>query len=373
MSRAAGTGSGRSGGASRARAVLAIAGVGLRRLLRDRLGLVFTVALPFTVILLVGLAFGGEDGPVTLAITVDGEPGDEARRILNALEAQEALDLVRVGTPAALREQVLQGRADAGLIVPGAPDASRLPVLVGAADAEGAAAARPVVGAVLTRLANPAAQAPPVTTERIGEEVAFAELSRFGYTAPANLVLFTFITSLAASGGLIEARILGIRRRLRASPLAARHVLAGEALGRYLIAVVQAMVVVLGASLVFGVRWGNPLGVACVVGAFALVATAAGLLMGTVLRTPQQASAVGPMLGIAMGMLGGCMWPLEIVGDTMRAVGHATPHAWAVDAMVALGGGGAGGPADVLPQLAALLGFAAVLLPLAVWRLARLD
>ena len=26
------------------------------------------------------------------------------------------------------------------------------------------------------------------------------------------------------------------------------------------------------------------------------------------------------------------MWPLEIVGPTMRTVGHVTPQAWAVDA-----------------------------------------
>ena len=72
-------------------------------------------------------------------------------------------------------------------------------------------------------------------------------------------------------------------------------------------------------------------------------------------------------------MLGGCMWPLEIVGDTMRTVGHAVPHAWAVDAWVELLSRG-GGLADIAGQLAVLGGFALVLLTAATLRLrARLT
>jgi len=355
---------------SRLPAVRALAVLPLRRLARDRLGLVFTVALPFTVILLVGLAFGGEDGPVAIAVAVDGAPGVEAARLVAALEDEAAVVVTRVDSPQRLREQVQRGAVAAGVLVPGQVSRERPPVLVSGADAAGSAAARPVVGAVLARLADPAARPPAVVTEWIGEQGALGGLPRFGYTAPANLVLFTFITSLTAAAGLIEARLLGVRRRLRAAPLGARHLIAGETLGRLVIAAAQAVVVVTGAALLFGVQWGDPLGVVVVVGAFALVATAAAMLLGSLLRTPQQASAVGPIAGIGLGMLGGCMWPLEIVPPAMRAAGHLTPHAWAVDALVALGGEGAR-LGDVLTQVGVLAAFAAVLLPLAVWRLAR--
>jgi ABC-2 type transport system permease protein len=355
---------------SRLPAVRALAALGLRRVARDRLGLVFTVALPFTVILLVGLAFGGEDGPVAVAVAVDGVPGVEAARLVAALEGEAALAVERVGSPRRLRELVQRGAVVAGVLVPGQVGHDRPPVLVSGADAAGSAAARPVIGAVLARLADPGAHPPPVRTEWIGEDGALGGLPRFGYTAPANLVLFTFITSLTAAAGLIEARLLGVRRRLRAAPLGAAHLIAGETLGRLLIAAAQAVVVVTGAALLFGVRWGDPFGVAAVVGAFALVATAAAMLLGSILRTPQQASAVGPIAGIGLGMLGGCMWPLEIVPPAMRTLGHVTPHAWAVEALVALGGEGAR-LGDVLTEVAVLAAFAAALLPLAVWRLAR--
>jgi ABC-2 type transport system permease protein len=52
----------------------------------------------------------------------------------------------------------------------------------------------------------------------------------------------------------------------------------------------------------------------------------------------------------------------------MKAIGHLTPHAWAMDAFVALTARGAD-LAAIVPQVLVLLGYSAVLLPIAVWRL----
>ena len=65
-------------------------------------------------------------------------------------------------------------------------------------------------------------------------------------------------------------------------------------------------------------------------------------------------------IAIALAMLGGCMWPLEIVPPFMRTIGHLAPHAWAMDAWVALifDREGVGG---IAVELAVLAGFAVVL------------
>jgi linearmycin/streptolysin S transport system permease protein len=62
--------------------------------------------------------------------------------------------------------------------------------------------------------------------------------------------------------------------------------------------------------------------------------------------------------------------PLAIVPEPMRVVGHLFPHAWAMDAFIALiaRDTGLGG---ITRELAVLAAFAAVLLALAVWRLRR--
>jgi ABC-2 type transport system permease protein len=64
------------------------------------------------------------------------------------------------------------------------------------------------------------------------------------------------------------------------------------------------------------------------------------------------------------------MWPLAIVGPALRTLGHLSPHAWAMDAALALSGGKAGLGA-VRTELAVLGGFAVVLFMLSTARLRR--
>jgi ABC-2 type transport system permease protein len=77
-----------------------------------------------------------------------------------------------------------------------------------------------------------------------------------------------------------------------------------------------------------------------------------------------QAVSFGPPLGVALGMLGGCMWPLSIVSSPLRSLGHITPHAWAMDAYLKLINDRAS-VASVLPQAGAVAGFAVLMLLLA--------
>ena len=67
-----------------------------------------------------------------------------------------------------------------------------------------------------------------------------------------------FITSLAGAAGLIEARRLGVTRRLVATPTTVATVLFGEALGRFALALLQGLIIFGVGWLVFGVDWGHP-------------------------------------------------------------------------------------------------------------------
>jgi ABC-2 type transport system permease protein len=147
-------------------------------------------------------------------------------------------------------------------------------------------------------------------------------------------------------------------------------VIAGEALGRVLIACVQALVIILGSALLFGVRWGQPAGVAAVVILYACAGAGAGTLVGTLFRNESQAAGISLLLGLGLGALGGCMVPLEVFPPTMKRIAHFTPQAWGNDAFDKLVGHGAS-ITGILPQLGVLALFAAVLLSLAAWRLRR--
>lgn len=192
----------------------------------------------------------------------------------------------------------------------------------------------------------------------------------FDYTAPAYLVLFVFINTLVAGWGLPVNRALGLTRRAFVAPTRASAVLLGEWLYRLVVALLQAALIVLVGGVLFGVNWGDPWASAAIVTLFSLVSTGAAILLGSLCRSAEQVTALAPPIGIALGMLGGCMWPLEVVGPTMQAVGRATPHAWAVSAFTEVVGRGAG-LADIVSELAVLAGFALVFLLVALWRFGR--
>jgi ABC-2 type transport system permease protein len=169
---------------------------------------------------------------------------------------------------------------------------------------------------------------------------------------------------------MIETRRLGIARRILSTPTSTRALVAGQVLGRFAVALLQALIIILGSLLFFGVDWGNPLGTAAVVVSFCLVGTGVAVLLGSLVGNEQQAGPLAILLGLGLAALGGSMAPLEVFPATARRIAHVTPHAWANDAFSKLLEHG-GDLASVLPQIGVLLAFAAAALTVATWRLRR--
>lgn len=381
--------------------VLAMVGSTMRRLARDRLALVFIVLLPVVIILIIGVTFDGGSNRLPVGV-VDLGAGRLGTELRADLEASPALDPRPYEDQDALRKAVRREAVAAGVVLPSGYDqalrAGREAQVSFVVDQTRPAPA-PVRSAVAAAVARQAAavRAAQLTAEIAGVpfDTALARArtlaagqaqvrveaatlggredalpTGFNYTAPANLVLFVFITSLAGAAGLIEARRLGVTRRMLATPTTVTTILVGEALGRFAIALLQGLIIFLLGWLLFGVDWGDPPAALLLVVAFALVGTGVGMLLGAVLRNAEQATSIGPPVGIALGMLGGCMWPLAIVPEPMRAVGHLFPQAWAMDAFIALIARDAG-LAGITRQLAVLAAFAVALLAVATWRLRR--
>jgi len=141
-------------------------------------------------------------------------------------------------------------------------------------------------------------------------------------------------------------------------------------LGRFTISLVQALIIILGSFVFFGVHWSNPYGTAAVVISFCLVSTGVAVLLGSLLSNAQQAIPVAMLLGLGTAALGGSMAPLEGFPNTACTIAHITPHAWANDAFSKLIKHG-GHLAMILPQVGVLLAFAAVVLTVATWQLRR--
>jgi len=152
-----------------------------------------------------------------------------------------------------------------------------------------------------------------------------------------------FLTTEKESGMLMRQAVL---------PMSRRSIFLGKLTGRFLIAAVQVVILVLAGRFLFGVSWGSsPLGLALVLASFVFAVGALSTLLGAVLRTPAQASSVGWIGSMVMAALGGCWWPGELMPDWMQTVSHAFPTAWAMDAFHSLISFGQGLPEVAGPSL----------------------
>jgi ABC-2 type transport system permease protein len=376
------------------RAALAVAGVSLRRMLRDRTALFFIVVLPVVIITVIGTVVQNPGG-FRIGV-LDGQTSGSPLATSLVDDLKQVGPLHTMADEQTARTALRRGELDAVVLVPTGLDADllsgkdvRIPVLAGGAESTQAAVRSAVAAAVAghaervqaaafaaratgttTAEQLPRATALQRVTPRIGistENVAtgsdYLPLG-FSYSAPTMLVLFVFINALAGGASIIQTRQLGIYQRAQAAPVRVRSLVLGETLCYLAFALLQSVLIVAVGALLFGVSWGNPLAAVALIGTWALVGTGAGMLSGALFKTPDQASAIGPVIGIAFAMLGGCMWPLEIVPNAVRILGHVTPHAWAVDAWITILSRD-GGLADIATNLAVLAAFATAMLGLA--------
>jgi len=380
-----------------------IAGTNLRRWLRDRSNIFWVFIFPILLILVLGSAFGGSSDP-RLGVHSGGQ-GPLAADLVTLLEEQPGVRVIAYTSRDDLVATVERGEVEAGLLIPEDYDAglqagTAVSVdLVGRSE-EDTQAIRGTVESALTqqsivlRAASfiegegvgsfdqgldagrvAAANLPDVTVRvsEAGEQLGFLALGRFDASAQQQLLLFVFLTSLAASASLIQTRRLGVARRMVSTPTSVRTILFGEGLGRFAIALVQGLFIMVGTLVFFNVDWGDPIGAATILVAFSLVGSGAAMLMGALFENDQQAGGLGVLFGLGLAALGGCMIPLVILeyfAPTLFNIAHITPHAWGLEAFDALVIE-KGTLVDTLPYVGILLGYAVVFYALAIWRLRR--
>ena len=351
-------------------AVAAIVRANLKRLFSDRSNLFFLVVLPLLIVFSLGVAIGGSVGDYKVGV-VDPHPTDLSRAVTARLEATANVTVVRVSDAGALRDDVARRTLDGGWVVePGADagdltpfewfssgtgDDTQLRTIATSAIEEAGVRDRVVAvvadqtGASTDQAAaavDAAASASPstsVTVEEVGEPGNEAASIR-AVLAAGELTLFIFLASATGATYLLTTRLLGVTRRVRAAPVPIAQIVTGEAISRFVVAMLQAVIVFFGSMLLFGVDWHDPLAVWLLCVAMSLVGTGVAMLLGTLGRTEQQVSAIGLMLSLVLAALGGSMQPLEFFPDTLRRVAFITPHAWMNDALwkILVEGGGLG-------------------------------
>ena len=372
------------------RALLTMTAVDLRRRLRDKSVLIFSLAVPLALMTVLNLLLGGvnegEFEPVDLAVSA--ESGDELAGVLVDTLADTGIVDVTLTESDDPRAEVQAGSADLGMVVPEGFTAAltsgeEAPVRFVIGDGAGLSGqvlvtvAQGVVeqfrGASVAAVAAGAVGLDPERASELSQQVLAAQaqvqldqgqasseqLSTGGMLIAGQAGLFLMFTVGFGVLGLIAEREEGTLVRLRSMPVRMSTIVAAKALTAFVLGLVATGVLLTIGSLLFGVDFGSVPAVAALVFAAVLAATSLTFVVVRLARTAEQANVVQSIIALVLGMSGGAFFPITAQGVLGTIVDLNPIAAFTRGLGITSGGGGVG---EIGVPVAIMLGFAAVCL-----------
>ncbi|MEV0648302.1 ABC transporter permease [Phytomonospora sp. NPDC050363] len=189
-------------------------------------------------------------------------------------------------------------------------------------------------------------------------EEASRAIATLGYLAFGLMMMMG-----SAAGLLLEDRQRGIYERVRLTPLKQRSYFFQYFASMGVIAATQLVAVMSVLPVMTGVTYGSTVaqwaGVAAATLCFALFCVAKSVMVYRFAPTAVAAMTINSLIDVPMLMIGGALWPREIMPEPLQRIGEYLPTHWYLDAGE-LAVNGAGVRALATP-LALLVGVSVVL------------
>lgn len=324
---------------------------------RDKAAFALAFILPPIIFIIFASVFSAAaSGNLSITLGLVSDPDDEiSTQIVSGLQTSSLVtDTHTYATSEKLRQAIRTGNVDAGIQIM-RPDKQAVPQFSIYYDPMKAGAANLAEAALAAQagLANsnsdeeeedefngvqPAEKI--IVTNHTTQENALSETqpipSMAAYYAAGVGMLFLFLSGFQSALSVIEERDAGITERIAAGPYGLRPMIDGKF--AYLTAqgIAQLTLIFLVAAIIFKVSLGqSPIQLALTI--FLAALSAAGISLGIVglCRSRSQAHALGAVLALVMGALGGSMAPRFLMSPEVRAIGQLTPNAWGIDAFSA--------------------------------------
>ncbi len=320
----------------------------LKLAFRDRAALILMLAAPFLLTLGMGFVTGRLGGSGTsgglshIEVTiVNQDSGPVGEALVALLQSPDLSDLVSptiAADPAEARRQVDADQAAAVVIIPAgfsqsvtAPGAEVVPIelYTNPTRPTGAGVVKAVLEEFNQRLATeqlavqvtvsqlvrsgraPASESASlakriaegegssalenrsIRVETVNSGQAAADFDVLAYLAPGMALMFLMFTVSSGGRTLLAEQTLGTLPRLLVAPLLPAQVLGGKVFGIFLTGAAQMFILIGASTLLFGLQWGDPLGVIALVLAAVAGAVGWGLLITALARSPGQVSGIG--------------------------------------------------------------------------------
>lgn len=176
--------------------------------------------------------------------------------------------------------------------------------------------------------------------------------SMIGFT-----IFFSMYTMVFSIGTILSDKQYKTWDRMLVSPVSRSSILGGSMVVAYITGAIQMGVLILCGKYLIGVDWGNSIsGVLMVAAAFVFAVTSLGLMLSGFVKTQAQLGSLAPIILTSTSMLGGTMWPLEIVNNkALLLLAELTPQKWAMQGIEGIVSQGLGFNSAILPTIVLLI------------------
>jgi ABC-type multidrug transport system permease subunit len=181
---------------------------------------------------------------------------------------------------------------------------------------------------------EPAIPGPALGVEEISVSGGAPTINTFDQNVPGFSVTFLLLGMLlGVSLGILDERDWGTLERVRALPVSASNILVGKLVSRFVVGVVQMLVLFAVGYVLFGISLGpEPWALALPIVGIVFAGTAFGLIVAAGARTRDSVLPLGSIVIVTMAAVGGCWWPIDLEPRWMRSVALAFPTTWAMEA-----------------------------------------
>ena len=389
--------------------IATIAWYEVKRVLRDRMVLIIQFALPLVLIFLLGSALSGvfqekdkKLKPIELAYASEdaGVMQEQFEAFLAASTKSEMLQPSQLPSRDQVVQRIKEGQAEFGLFIPSGFSQKTLQgnaaswELIPGKDHNQNLTAQMVLQSFLDQANSIQAVVTVAGPELLNSirrggmpnaqgqdasisEPAFVKLAKLSkskaaysatqYYAAAMLVMFLLYGGMVTALSLVTEKETHTLARLTSLPISSSRIITGKVFGSGMIALLQALIIIVTSKLWYGVDWGDSylmLLTACLLVIVASMSLA--ILVALVAASSRAVITIFQTLIIMMTFLSGGFKPS--LGEVIEKIGYFTVNHWAMQGMLHMMLGS--DPAVIVHHLTILggIGIGLLLVALAVYR-----
>lgn len=306
----------------------------IRMTLRNRMALFWMLAFPAIFIILFGYIIGNDEGPDFEVGVIGADQSSVAQEILEQMR-QTASFTITLGTEADERHALEEGDRDAVLIFRQA-DNGRLSaqILYDQTDFQRSQVAMLAIKQFLERANAALSDAEPVIEIAV-EGVQSNALRFIDFLTPGILGMAIMQNGLIGmSSGLVGYRERGILRRIKATPFPLWKFLLAHVLSQLGIAVLQAIIFIGLAVVMFDLKMtGDVLSMLVMVVFGCLAFISLGFIVSGMTRNVETAAAVANIVSFPMMFLSGVFFPIDTAPAWMQPITKIMPLTYLVEAL----------------------------------------